>query len=65
MLLTLRPGTVGRTSFTHDYALWKGGLRFEAKAVLVCLVNATGERVPVPPDMRRLMLERDGASERG
>lgn len=64
VLLTLRPGTVGRTSFTHDYALWKGGLRCEAKAVLVCLVNATGERAPVPPEMRRLMVERDGATER-
>lgn len=64
VLLTLRPGTVGRTSFTHDYALWKGGLRFEAKAVLVCLVNATGERVPVQAAMRRLMIARDGATER-
>jgi acyl-CoA thioester hydrolase len=65
VLLTLRPGTIGRTSFTHDYALWKGGLVFSAKAVLVCLNNATGERVPVPDEARRLMLERDGAVERG
>lgn len=64
VLLTLRPGTVGRTSFSHDYALWKRGLCFEAKAVLVCLVNSTGERTPVPEAMKRLMIERDGAAER-
>jgi acyl-CoA thioester hydrolase len=66
VLLTLRPGTVGRTSFTHDYALWRrgGGLAFEAKAVVVCFVNATGSRAPVPDAARRLMIERDGAVER-
>ena len=64
VLLTLRPGTLGRTSFTHDYALWCGGLRFEARAVLVCLDNATGARVAVPDGARRLLLERDGAVAR-
>jgi acyl-CoA thioester hydrolase len=64
VLLTLRAPTVGRTSFTHEYALWRRGLCCEAKAVLVCLVNATGQRVPVPEKARRLLIERDGAVER-
>ncbi|MBY0335800.1 MAG: acyl-CoA thioesterase [Acetobacteraceae bacterium] len=64
VLLTLRPGTIGRTSFTHDYALWKGGLVFSATAVLVCFNNATGERLPLPDTARDLMLNRDGARPR-
>jgi acyl-CoA thioester hydrolase len=37
VLLTLRTTGFRNTSYTHEYALWKGGLCFEAKALLVCV----------------------------
>ena len=37
VLLTLRVPSLRNTSFTHDYALWKQGLCFECKALLVCV----------------------------
>ena len=62
--LTLRPGTLRRTSFTHDYAIWRGGLAFSCRAVLVLVRHGSGERVPIPPEARRLMKEQ-GAVEEG
>ena len=64
VLLTLRPGSLRRTSFTHDYAVWKGGLVFSCRAVLVLVRGDTGERVPVPPEARRLLVAQ-GAKEEG
>ena len=64
VLLTLRPGSLRRTSFTHEYAVWKDGLVFSCKAVLVLVRGDTGERVPVPPEARRLMVAQ-GAREEG
>lgn len=63
--LTLRPGTVGRTSFTHEYGVWRQGLAFRCKAVLVLVRGDTGERVAVPPEARRRLMEQgatDGAA---
>jgi YbgC/YbaW family acyl-CoA thioester hydrolase len=59
VLLTLRVPSLRNTSFTHDYALWKGGLCFECKALLVCVRD--GASTPIPDAARRLMIERDGA----
>lgn len=64
VLLTLRPVTVRRTSYVHEYAVWRGGLCFSGRAVLVVVRNSTGERVPVPPEMRRTLLA-EGAREEG
>jgi len=62
VLLTLRPGGLRRTSFTHEYAIWKDGLVFTCRAVLVLVRGDTGERVPVPPEARRLLVAQ-GAKE--
>ncbi len=52
-----------RTSFTHEYVVLKDGQRvFECQAVLVCVDNGTGQRIPIPPEARALMIERDGAA---
>lgn len=64
VLLSLRPGSLRRTSYTHDYAIWKGGLVFSCKAVLVLVRGDTGARVPVPPEARRMLVEQ-GATEEG
>lgn len=61
--LTLRPGTLRRTSFTQDYAIWKQGLVFRCTAVLVLVRGDTGERVPVPPEARRMLLAQGGVQE--
>ena len=62
--LTMRPGSLRRTSFTHEYAVWRGGLAFSCRAVLVLVRNGSGERVPIPPEARRRMIEQ-GAAEEG
>lgn len=59
VLLTLRVPSLRNTSFTQEYAVWKGGLCFECKALLVCVQN--GASTPIPAEARRLMVERDGA----
>jgi acyl-CoA thioesterase FadM len=60
--VTLRPGVLRRSSFTHEYAIWKRGLVFTCKTVLVIIVNGSGEKVPLSPAMRA-MLMKQGASE--
>ena len=50
VLLTLRTSGYRNTSFTHDYALWKGGLCFDAKALLVCVQD--GASTPIPDAAR-------------
>jgi acyl-CoA thioester hydrolase len=50
VLLTLRTTGFRNTSYTHDYALWKDGLCFEAKALLVCVQD--GASVPIPEAAR-------------
>ena len=59
VLLTMRVPSLRNTSFVHDYAVWKNGLCFECKALLVCVQN--GASTPIPAEARRLMIERDGA----
>ena len=46
VLLTLRTSGYRNTSFMHDYALWKDGLCFDAKALLVCVQD--GASTPIP-----------------
>lgn len=61
VLLTLRCPSLRRTSYVHDYAVWKNGLVFECQALLVCVQN--GASTPIPDEARRLMVERDGARQ--
>lgn len=65
-LVTARTVRLGRTSFAMEYAVWRHGLCAEGRAVLILVVNATGEKTPLPPDLRRAILARDpGAVETG
>ena len=61
--LTLRPGSLRRTSFTHEYAVWRGGLVFSCRAVLVLVRQDTGAPVPIPPEIRARMLAEDARDE--
>lgn len=65
VLLTLRPASLRRTSYVHDYAVWKQGLVFSARAVLVLTRQDTGERIPIPAEARRIMVQEQGAKEEG
>jgi hypothetical protein len=47
-----------------EYAVWCGGLCAEGHAVLILVVNATGEKTALPLDLPRAMPARDpGAGE--
>ncbi len=61
VLLTLRVPSLRRTSFVHEYAVWRKGLVFSCTALLVCAQD--GASLPIPDEARRLMLERDGARQ--
>ena len=65
VLLTARCSSFRRTSFVHEYALWRDGLMCQARALCVVINNATGEKVPLPEEMRRVLVERDGAKAEG
>jgi acyl-CoA thioester hydrolase len=66
VLVTARTVRLGHTSFEMEYAVWCRGLCAEGRAVLILVVNATGKKVPLPPDLRRAILARDpGAVEAG
>ena len=63
IMLCMNVPTLRRTSFTHEYVALKDGERvFECAAVIVCVDNGTGQRTPIPPEARALMIERDGAA---
>lgn len=68
--MTARTVRLGRTSFEMEYAVWREGLCALGRAVLILVVNATGEKMPLPDPLRNAMLARDpdaheaGRSER-
>ena len=63
-LVSARTVRLGHTSFAMEYAVWRDGLCAEGHAALILVVNATGEKTPLPPELRRAILARDpGASE--
>ena len=39
--------------------MWREGLCAQGRAVLILVVNATGEKTPLPDTLRRAMLARD------
>ena len=64
-LVSARTVRLGHTSFAMEYAVWRDGLCAEGHAALILVVNATGEKTPLPPDLRRAILARDpGATEK-
>jgi acyl-CoA thioester hydrolase len=56
ILVAARTVRLGRTSFEMEYTVWKKGLAAEGKAVLILVVNATGEKSPLPPTLRANIL---------
>lgn len=63
VLVTLRPVSIRSTSFVQAYAVWKQGLVFESRAVLVAVRQADGARLPVPEAMRAAMLAQGAIDE--
>ncbi len=64
ILISARTVRLGNTSFEMEYAVWRDGLCALGRAVLILVVNATGEKTPLPSALRRAMLARDpGAVE--
>ena len=61
VLLTARTVSFRRSSFVHQYGMWRDGLLCSARALCVVIDNATGKKAELPEPMRRLMVERDGA----
>ncbi|MBL6454345.1 acyl-CoA thioesterase [Belnapia sp. T6] len=61
--VTLRPATLRRSSFTHDYAVWKDGLVFACRTLLVIVVNGSGEKAPIPPAIRARLIEQGAREE--
>src|SRR5947199_124291 len=62
ILVTARTVRLGRTSFEMEYAVWRDGLCALGRAVLILVINATGEKAPLPPDLRERILARDPAA---
>lgn len=65
ILVSARTVRLGRTSFDMEYAVWRDGLCALGRAVLILMVNSTGEKVPLPPSLRDRLLARDAALDRG
>jgi acyl-CoA thioester hydrolase len=65
VLVGARTLRLGHTSFEMEYAVWCHGLCAKGRAVLILVVNATGEKVPLPPELRRAMLARDPGAIQG
>jgi acyl-CoA thioesterase FadM len=59
ILVTARTVRLGHTSFEMEYAVWRDGLCALGRAVLILVVNATGEKTPLPLDLRERILARD------
>ncbi|MBI1777938.1 MAG: acyl-CoA thioesterase [Proteobacteria bacterium] len=61
VLVTARVASFRRTSFRMDYATWRQGCVNRADGLLVMMINATGEKVPIPESAKQVMTLRDGA----
>jgi YbgC/YbaW family acyl-CoA thioester hydrolase len=59
ILVSARTARLGRTSFDMEYAVWRGGLCALGRAVLILVVNATGEKAPLPRELRERILARE------
>jgi len=66
VLLTQRTPSFRRSSFVHEYGMWRhDGLVCSARAVCVLVGSGSGEKMVIGPEVRRAMLEVDGAKEEG
>ena len=62
IVVTARTLSLRRTSFRMEYPAWAEGCSAVGTALCVLMVNATGERVPIPDAVRTRMIEHDGAA---
>jgi len=46
-----------------EYAVWRDGLCALGRAVLILVVSATGEKTPLPPELRERILARGPNAE--
>lgn len=60
IVVTGKTVSVGTTSCTMHYAIWRNGLVAEAKAVLVFL-NKNNEKSPIPGELKSGMIDIDRA----
>jgi acyl-CoA thioester hydrolase len=65
ILVSARTTRLGRTSFEMEYAVWRDGLCAIGRAVLILVVNATGEKTPLPCELRDRILAREPGLDRG
>lgn len=63
VLVTGRVLEIRTTSFTMEYGVWRDGLVAMCRTVLVLMINATGEKVPIPDPIRLRWTTRDGARD--
>lgn len=62
--LGCRPVALRRTSFTHEYALWKDGAACcTARAICVVTRQDSGEKVPLWPELRARLIAEGAAEE--
>ena len=48
-----------------EYAVWRDGLCALGRAVLILVINETGEKTPLPPELRKGILARDPDAQGG
>jgi acyl-CoA thioesterase FadM len=48
-----------------EYAVWRDGLCALGRAVLILVVNATGEKTPLPDELRERILAREPGLDQG
>jgi acyl-CoA thioester hydrolase len=64
ILITARTVRLGHTSFEMEYGVWRDGLCALGRAVLILVINASGEKTPLPPELRKRILACDpGAAQ--
>ena len=59
ILVGARTIRLGRTSFEMEYAVWRDGLCAAGRAVLILVVNSTGEKAALPPELREKIIAQD------
>ncbi len=59
ILVSARTTRLGHTSFEMEYAVWRDGLCAIGRAVLILVINATGEKTPLSHELRESILARD------
>ncbi len=64
VFITARTLSIRRTSLVMDYAAWTSeGRAATCEAVLVLMINATGEKVPIPEAVREALRALDAPQE--